>query len=114
MRTILNSSCGASLIGLSLVAYFYLAWSPLCVNNAQMTLYLPDDLSPAILIDDIDPSCTRALTLWKMAHPKDRHYPMWEQSDDSDNLVAFLSPHVHRENPRQLVTADAGVDLFVD
>ena len=115
MRTIVKSFCGVSLVGLSLVAYFYLAWSPLCVKyNAHMTIDLPEGLRPAILIDYIVSRCTRALTLWQMAHPKNRSYPMWEEFKD-DVSHTFLSPHVHRENPYQLVTTDEeeGVTLFV-
>ena len=110
---IVKSFCGVSLVGLSLVAYFFLVWSPLCVNyNVHMTFYLPEGLSPVILVDYIDSCCTRALTLWQMAHPKDRSYPMWEQFKD-DESNAFLSPHVHRENPHQLVTTEGDVKFFV-
>ena len=113
MRTIVKSFCGVSLVGLSLVAYFYLAWSPLCVKyNAHITIGLPEGPRLAILIDYIDSRCTRALTLWQMAHPKDRSYPMWEQFKD-DESDAFLSPHVHRENPHQLVTTEGDVEFFV-
>ena len=121
MRTIVKSFCGVSLVGLSLVAYFYLAWIPLCVHGEQLTMNLPNGLSPVILVDYIDSPCTRALNLWRVVHFKDRHYPMWEavlEDGETRESVAFLSLHVHRENPRQLVTTensvDPGFELLVD
>ena len=40
--------------------------------------------------------------LWKIAHSKDRAYPMWNLWDDN---ITFLSPHVHGD-PNQFVITD--------
>ena len=95
----MKSSCGVSLVGLSLMAYFYLVWDPLCVSRDQYFLTCqPNGLCPAFVFDSVDARCTRALTLWEIVHSKDRA-TMWdEQGDDID----FLSFHIRRDGLSQL------------
>ena len=118
MGTTVKSFCGVSLVGLSLVAYFFLAWNPLCVShNEHLTLCQPDGLCPVYVVDYIDARCARALTLRKIAHPKD--YPMWEHRLDADNLISafVVSFHENRDSPfLMVVTKDVsnGTDLGVD
>lgn len=99
MRTIVKPLCGVGLLGLSLMAYFHLAWDPLCVNhNGPMIVCDFDEHCPPITrVDYVDGRCTRALTRWAVAH---RGYPMWTWEDRGGKVV--LETFVNRDGPYQM------------